>query len=543
MRMTNTSKRTRREFLAALGIGAAALAVGRLGRTASAEPKAAPKSKQPNVLFIMSDDHCAQAVGAYGGRLAKLNPTPNIDKLAHQGMRLDNVFCTNSICAPSRASILTGQYGHVSGVRVLPGRLAPEKQLLPIAMARGGYETAMIGKWHLNERPNFDYYAVLPGQGSYFNPVFRVLDTVAKPGGFWRLEDQKWEDTYLARAGGYDCMHSTDAIRRLAMNWLTRRQAKDKPFFLCLHFKAPHDNFENAERYDFLYDDVDIPEPPSLWKRGNHGPAGRARHGTSIGKRNPQRNMGHHMHVDADLPDDQYKRQAYQRYLKKYLRCVKGVDDAVGEVLDVLEKAGQADNTLICYTGDQGFMLGEHDYIDKRWMYEESMRMPFIVRHPGAVKPGSVNADLITNIDFAPMILDAAGLDVPDAMQGRSFLPMLRGQAAPDGWRDGVYYRYWLNMVSHDNPAHYGIRTKRHKLIFFYGLPLDVRYAKRAVEPYWELYDLAKDPAEMNNVYDDPAYRDVRQKLKRQLLELKRQYKDTDEKYPELMKLRQEHWE
>ena len=264
---------------------------------------------------------------------------------------------------------------------------------------------------------------------------------------------------------------------------------------------------------------------------------------TSIGKRNPRRNMGMHMHVDPNLPDDQYKREAYQRYLKKYLRCVKGVDDAVGKVLDELDRQGIADNTLICYTGDQGFMLGEHDYIDKRWIYEEAMRMPFIVRYPAKVKAGGTNQDLIGNIDFAPMILDAAGLKVPGDMQGRSFYPMLLGKKAPADWRDAIYYRYWLNMVSHENPAHYGVRTKKYKLIFFYGLPLDVPYAKPAVEPYWEMYDLSKDPHEMNNVYEDPAYHDIREQLKKKLLELKKQYKDTDEKYPELMKVRAKYWE
>lgn len=498
----------------------------------------------PNILFIMSDDHTTQAIGAYGSRLAKLNPTPNIDRLAHHGIRFDRVFCTNSICCPSRATILTGQYGHINRVRGIPGRLPSERQTLPILMRQAGYDTALIGKWHLSAEPNFDYYATLPGQGSYFNPIFRVKNGLKQPRRFAHMHDGPWDDCSTLRVASYDCIHSTDAITALTLNWLSQRSKHDRPFFLMLHFKAPHDNFENAERYDFLYDETDIPEPASLWERGGHGPIGREQYGTSIGKRRQSRNMGHHMFVDSDLPDEQYKRTAYQRYLKKYLRCVKGVDDAVGQVFDRLEKMGQLNKTLIVYTSDQGFMLGEHDYIDKRWVYEESMRMPFIVRYPKMVKPGSVNKDLIANTDFAPTLLALAGIEIPDDMQGRSFLPMLRGEPAPENWRTGVYYRYWLHMTSHANPAHYAIRTKRYKLIFFYGLPLDVPYAaKKPVEPYWELYDLQRDPRELNNVYGDPDYAQVRESLKQQLLDLKQRYKDTDEKYPELMAIREHDWD
>jgi arylsulfatase A-like enzyme len=485
---------------------------------------------RPNILYIMSDDHAAHGIGAYEGRLAALDPTPNIDRLAREGIRLTNVFCTNSICVPSRASIMTGQYSHTNGVRTLAGGVRPAAQTLAHRMRDAGYETAMIGKWHLKYEPAFDYYCVLPGQGSYFNPLFRVQGP------------QPWpENTF--RVAGYDCTHSSDAIANVSLKWLKQRKNSDKPFFLMHHFKAPHDNFENAERYDWLYADVDIPEPDSLWNRGHHGPLNRSQYGTSVGPRNETRNMGHHMFVDPSLPPDAYKREAYQRYLKKFLRCVKGVDDNVGRLLDYLETTGQLDNTIIVYTADQGFMLGEHDYIDKRWMYEESMRMPFIVRFPGMIKAGSVADAMINNVDFAPTILDLAGQTAPTDMQGRSFLDVLKGKT-PSDWRQATYYRYWMHMTHHDNPAHYGLRTQKHKLIFFYGLPLDAKGAKPQPTPaHWELYDLEKDPHEINNVYADPNYEGVVKELKTELLRLKKQVGDTDQRYPELMKVRSESWE
>ncbi len=481
---------------------------------------------RPNVLFIMSDDHAAHAIGAYGGRLAELDPTPNIDRLAREGARLTNVFCTNSICVPSRATIMTGQYSHTNGVRTLNGGLTAERQTLALLMKEAGYETAMVGKWHLKYEPAaYDYYCVLPGQGSYFNPIFRVRGPEAWPESTWR-------------ASGYDSKHSSDAIADISLKWLKSRKQKNKPFFLMHHFKAPHDNFENAERYDWLYEDVDIPEPDSLWNRGGHGPAGKPLYGTSVGPRNQRRNMGHHMFVDPELPAEPYTRVAYQRYLKKFLRSVKGVDDNIGRLLNHLEEADQLDNTIIIYTADQGFMLGEHDYIDKRWMYDESLRMPFIVRYPKWIREGTTGDAMINNVDFAPTLLAMVGVAAPKEMQGRSFLPILQGKSVPDDWPTGTYYRYWMHMAHHDNPAHYGIRTQDHKLIFFYGLPLDAKGAvKQSTPPHWELYDLRKDPHEMQNVYDDPAYAETVNRLKKELAQLKKRVGDTDDEYPELARL------
>jgi N-acetylglucosamine-6-sulfatase len=479
--------------------------------------------ERPNILFIMSDDHTSQAVGAYGSRLAGLNPTPNIDTLAKEGMLLSNVFCGNSICTPSRATIMTGQHSHVNGVTTLNGSLEPKQQTLANLMKSAGYQTAMVGKWHLKKEPAFDYYCVLPGQGSYFNPIFRDKRTKGE-----------WPNN-IRRFAAYDSKHSTDVITDLSLNWLKNRGKNKKPFFLMHHYKAPHDNFENAERYDWLYQDVSIPEPQSLRDRAKHGPSNRDLFGTSISKRNTRRNMGHHMFVDRDLADEQYTGESYQRYLKKYLRCVKGVDDGVGRILKHLRDTDQLDNTLIMYTGDQGFMLGEHDYIDKRWMYEESLRMPFLVRYPPTIKAGSKSDAIVNNTDFAPTMLDFAGVDIPDAMQGSSLKPVLSGDTPAD-WRKTTYYRYWMHMAHHDNPAHYGIRTKDAKLIFFYGLPCGAPGAKKEpTEPYWEMYDLGRDPKEMNNVFDDPNYVELRTAML-ELLEIKKAaVGDTDEKFPELV--------
>lgn len=478
--------------------------------------------ERPNILFIMSDDHAAHAIGAYGGRLAQLNPTPNLDRLAKEGMLLRNVFCGNSICTPSRATLMTGQHSHMNGVRTLNGSLTPEQQTLANEMRSAGYHTAMIGKWHLKKEPSFDYYCVLPGQGSYFNPILRDKGLKAE----WPKNERRFS--------GYDSKHSSDVITDLSLRWLKNRRS-EKPFFLMHHYKAPHDNFENAERYDWLYADASIPEPESLRKRGRHGPDGRDLFGTSVSKRNTRRNMGHHMFVDRELPSEKYTGEAYQRYLKKYLRCVKGVDDGVGRILAWLEESGQLDKTVVIYTSDQGFMLGEHDYIDKRWMYEESLRMPLLVRYPGMVRGGSSADAIVNNTDFAPTILELAGAPVPQQMQGRSIVPILSGQTPAD-WRKASYYRYWMHMAHHDNPAHYGVRTKNAKLIFFYGLPCGAPGAHREpTQPYWELYDLDRDPHEMNNVFADPEYAQLRRDMIDLLKKKKREVGDTDDAFPEVV--------
>lgn len=492
----------------------------------------AATAEQPNILFIMSDDHAAHAVGAYGGRLAGLDPTPTLDRLAAEGVRFTNFFCSNSICVPSRATLLTGLYSHQNGVRTLDGELPAERQTLAHAAGAAGYETAIIGKWHLKAEPGaFDHYCVLHSQGKYFNPMFRVRGPRPWP-----------ENTFRPSDLAYDSIHSSDAITDQSIKWLRQRKS-EKPFFLMHHYKAPHDNFENAERYDWLYVDETIPEPDNLTDRKQHGPLGRERYGTSVSRRTEWRNMGHHMATPESLDDDAYTAETYQRYLKKYLRCVRGVDDGIKRLLACLDELGQLDNTVVVYTSDQGFMLGEHDYIDKRWVYEESMRMPLIVWSPGRLMEGAVRDELVTNVDLAPTLLEFAGAETAaDALPGDSFAPLA---ARPDevAWRDAVYYRYWMHMTHHDVPAHYGVRTADHKLVYFYGLPLDAAGALSDPTPaHWELYDLRDDPGENVNQIDNPSYASIVAELKRKLLELKQEVGDTDERYPELMSVREATW-
>lgn len=517
------------------------------------------KPTKPNILYIMSDDHTSQAIGAYGKRLARLDPTPTIDRIAEEGILLENAFCTNSICTPSRASIMTGQFGQVNGVVDLNGRLAPENQYLPIEIKKQGYETAMVGKWHLKHAPEaFDYYNVLPGQGDYYNPTLYSREGGEKKE--IRFEEDMVREVNATKYEG----HSSDVITDISLDWLKNKRDKSKPFFLMHHFKAPHDFFEFAPRYKEYLEDVEIPEPSNMWYNGNNGSiATRGENnelmdtiGSSIGHRNVIRNMGMHMEIDPNIPDPEYKKLAYQEYLKRYLRCVKGVDDNVKRIFDYLEAEGLMDNTIIIYTGDQGFMLGEHDYIDKRWMYEESQRMPFLVRYPKSIKAGSRSDAMINNTDFAPTMIEMAGGQVPDYMQGSSFKSILETGKEPEGWKQDTYYRYWMHMAhKHNNPAHFGVRTKDYKLIFYYGRDYKVRdNSARAwahnpasmsdfITPVaWEFYDLKKDPEEMDNRYGDPKYATIIAGLKDRLKTLRDEVKEDDSKYPEIQKVIDENW-
>ncbi len=509
---------------------------------------AAHATDRPNILYIMSDDHTSQAIGCYGSPLAKLNPTPTLDKLAAEGMRFDRVFCTNSICTPSRATVITGQYSQTNGVTDLDGRLAPERQYLPIEMKRAGYLTAMIGKWHLEEEPaSFDYYNVLPGQGKYFDPAFLVRG------------DKSWPKNIVPHEG-----YVSDVITDIGIDWLEKRD-KSKPFFLMLHHKAPHDMFEFAPRYADYLKDTEIPEPDNLHDQPAPGFGSVAtrgendslihRIGTSVSKRHVVRNYGLDFNISPGLDDHEYTHQAYQEYLKRYLRCVKSVDDNLARLFDYLKKNGLLDNTVIIYTSDQGMMLGEHDYIDKRWMYEESMRMPFLVRYPRLVKAGSVNTDLINNTDFAPTILALAGAGTPDYMQGHSFAAALEGRSL-ENWRSATYYRYWMHLMHHDNPAHFGLRTPDYKLIFYYGQPEDPAtmgklsmpwkkaesFKIEPTPPAWEFYDLRTDPEEMHNEYANPKYAGLIKGLKGQLKQLREDLHETDGSRPHIQKVIDEHW-
>jgi len=498
---------------------------------------------KPNILFIMADDHTTQAFGIYGSRLTSLNPTPNLDKIANEGMIFDSVFCNNSICTPSRASIITGQYPQTNGVLDLEGKISPERQFLPREMKKAGYLTAMIGKWHLKEEPAaFDYYNVLPGQGRYHNPVTRDYHNGA------------WPRNTIKHIG-----HSSDVITGLSIDWLKNRD-KTKPFFLMHHFKAPHDLFSNAKRYDSYLEDTEIPEPDNMHDQPARGFGSISTRGiddrlvntigASVSKRCNIWGLGKRLGIDEALPEPGFTSAVYQRLLKRYLRCVKGVDDNVKRLVDYLKEEGIYENTIIIYTGDQGYFLGEHDFFDKRWMYEESMRMPFIVHYPESIKKGSRCDLLINNTDFAPTMIDLAGGQVPEYMQGKSFKQTLLGKKEKE-WRDATYYRYWMHMAHNlGNPAHFGIRTHKYKLIFFYGVdyedPPRTDYwgsqADIVTPPGWELYDIEEDPHEMNNLYGRSEYSDIIKELKAKLRLLREELNETDANYPHIQKIIDRHW-
>ncbi|WP_109830919.1 sulfatase family protein [Reichenbachiella versicolor] len=509
------------------------------------------KKKTPNILYIMSDDHTTQAFGIYGSRLAPLNPTPTLDQLGKEGIIFDKVYCNNAICTPSRASILSGQYPQTNGVLDLHQWLPVEKQHLPQEMKKLGYETAVIGKWHLKVAPeSFDHYEVLPLQGKYFDPIFHSRDgkelTKVNFGKYGKHE---------VKVNKYKG-HSSDVITDLSIEWLDKKRDKSKPFLLMHHFKAPHDNFEFAPRYKDYLADTYIPEPASMYHNGNNGSiATRGKNdelihdiGSSVGNRNTIRGMGRTLGLDPTDPN--HKHKAYQEYLKRYLRCVKGVDDNVKRLIDYLKKEGLYENTIIVYTADQGFMLGEHDYIDKRWMYEESMRMPFIVHYPKGFAKGLRSDAIINNTDFAPTLIEVAGGVVPDYMQGNSFKSQLAKGETPDDWQQSTYYRYWMHMGSrHANPAHFGIRNDRYKLILFYGryYKLDTPSDKWGrydfdTPPAWEFYDLQRDPEEMQNEYANPKYADIIQKMKSELKAKRAELNEEDTNYPHLQAVIEKHW-
>ena len=517
----------------------------------AAAPAPAKENKRPNVIFIMSDDHTATSIGVYGSRLAGLNPTPTIDRIGNEGAIFSNCFCTNNISTPSRACIVSGQYSQTTGVLDLEDSLAISKQHLPMELKKLGYQTAVIGKWHLKNQPEqYDYYNVFYGQGEYFDPV------LLEKGEKHIVKDYKFGKQKGLRGKRY-IGHSSDIVMDITLDWMKNKRKKDQPFFLDLHFKAPHDFFEFHPRYKEYLEDTFIPEPESMWDDQNHGSVAsrgyqdslRDTIGSSVGKRNLIRNMGMHMEIDTALSDDDYKRAAYQEYLKRYLRCVKGVDDNIARLFQYLEENDLMDNTIIMYTGDQGFFLGEHDYIDKRWMYEEAMRMPFLVRYPEKIAAGTKVDAIVNNVDFAPTIINMCGGETPDYMQGDDFSEILyHNGEEPEDWKDVTYTRYGMHMAhKHSNPAHFGIRTKRYKLIFFYGCNYDETPQRDPMRQFktpvaWEFYDLENDPMEMNNLYGDVRYKKVIADLKVKLMLERERLNETDVKYPHIQKVIEEHW-
>lgn len=475
---------------------------------------AAAPAPRPNILFIMADDHAAHAISAYGSRV---NQTPHLDRLAAQGLRLDHCFAVNSICTPSRATILTGQYSHRNGVPVF-NDLDPKTTTVAHRLREAGYFTAMIGKWHLGSDPQgFDHWNILPGQGRYHDPI---------------LYDR---DGYRVYRG-----YVTDIITDLAIDEIKNRP-KDKPFFILCHHKAPHREWTPDEKHRRQFADRRIPEPPTLWDdyAGRtdalreqqqsvfndltrrdlklEPPAG-------LSGQELQRWLGAkptEVEIEQDgrkltLTGDALKRWKYQRYMQDYLACVQSIDDNVGRLLDWLDAQGLRENTMIIYTSDQGFFLGDHGMYDKRFMYEESPRMPFLVRWPAGIKPGTVSSGLAINCDFAPTFLDLAGAPIPADMQGRSLVPLFQGRKPAD-WRTALYYRYYHDPGHHNTRAHYGIRTETHKLIHFWK------------KDQWECYDLVKDPSELKNIYHDPGAQPIVKELKTRLAGLKQELGDTDQ--------------
>lgn len=475
-----------------------------------------PDAQRPNILFVFTDDHSARAISAYG---SKINTTPHMDRLAQEGMRFDRCFVTNSICAPSRAVILTGKHSHLNGQLTNRESFDGSQQTFPKLLQQAGYQTAIVGKWHLRSAPTgFDHYEVLFGQGPYYNPRF------------WTNGDT------LAYTG-----YTTDLITDRTLDWLETTRDPQKPFLLMYQHKAPHRRWEPGPDHLITYDDVDIPEPETLWDDYQGRSPAAAMQNMQLSENLSARDLK--ITPPPDLTPEQLDlwlaayapkndalrnsplhgealtRWKYQRYIKDYLRTVASVDDNLGRVLDYLDQSGLAENTIVVYNSDQGWYLGEHGWYDKRWMYEESFLTPLIVRWPGRIAAGRVNTDFVSNLDFAATFMDLAGVEVPADVQGRSLKPIFLDRTPAD-WRKSMYYHYYEYPASHCVQRHYGVRTDRYKLIYFYQID------------EWELFDLQTDPNELNSRYADPALAPVVASLKTELARLRAQYQVPEDTTP-----------
>lgn len=474
---------------------------------AQAEPAApATPEGRPNILWLFSDDHAFQAIGAYGDRFADLNLTPNLDSIADQGMRFDRCYVGNSICAPSRATLLTGKHSHKNGKIDNRGRFNHDQMQFQKLLRANGYQTAMIGKIHLSgSMQGFDYWEVLPGQGKYENPQFISAQGVTKYQG-----------------------HSTDIITDRALNWLSNGRDQSKPFMAMVHYKAPHRKWLPAERFRERFAKMEFPEPETLFDDYQNRGTAAHQQDMSIAKT---------MRIGTDLKADRWDhrdkllnksglsgrelvRAKYQAYMRDYLACIAGVDENVGRLLQYLKEQGLEKNTVVMYSADQGFYLGEHGWFDKRFMYEESFRTPLLAKWPGVIKPGSVNKDLVQNIDFAETFLDMTETAIPPEMQGKSIVPLMKG-VTPADWRKSLYYHYYEYPGVHRVRRHEGVAIGRYKLIRFYGL--DVPNAEE-----WELYDLERDPHELRNEYSNPEYAPTVAQLKQTLQNLRDKYEVVD---------------
>lgn len=531
-----------------LSIGLAATAILGAWQPAGAEgaaPDASGKKHQgaeaadsrPNILFILSDDHTSQSWGIYGGILADYVKNENIRRLAAEGCVLDNCFCTNSISSPSRASILTGAYSHLNGVRSLEDGLDPAKDNMAKQFQAGGYQTALFGKWHLKRKPSgFDQFYVFHDQGEYIDPVMKSPDN--------------WVDDSEGKHGEVVKGFSTDIVTDRTIEWIRGRD-KDKPFLMCCHFKATHEPWDFPERMAHLYDDVEFPYPASMLEFGPEK-SGRAFPGQQL------ENLGWRWETASADPDSWWcrypelpfstqgmekvaaRKKIYQKFIKDYLRCGATIDDNIGRLLGELDREGLTDNTIVIYVSDQGYFLGEHGFFDKRMMYEESLRMPFVIRYPKEIPAGTRNKDIILNIDFASLLADYAGVNNPDQSQGRSFRANLRGETPAD-WRGEMYYRYWTHHGI--RPAHMGIRNERYKLMFFYGDRLNTTGSDSiATTPAWEFHDLQEDPYEDKNTYTDPKYAAIIKEMKTELLKLRESYGDTDAETPRMKEIMERYY-
>ena len=466
-------------------------------------------AKRPNILWLFSDDHTHQAIGAYGGRFGDLDLTPNIDRIANEGVRFDRSYVGNSICAPSRATLLTGKHSHKHGKFDNYTEFDHGQRQFQKILRENGYQTAMIGKIHLDgEMQGFDYWEVLPGQGKYWNPEFITADgrTV------------------------YEGEHSTDVITDRALNWLEHERDADKPFMAMVHFKAPHRPWQPTTRWQERFKHKIFPEPATLFEdHAGRGFAARNQDMTILDTMQMRGDVKAHLperqaelsRIDQDDPRALTKLK-YQWYMRDYLACIAGVDENVGRLLEYLEANGLADNTIVMYSADQGFYLGEFGWFDKRFMYEISYRTPLVAKWPGVTPPGSVNQDLVQNIDLAGTFLDIAGAEIPEDMQGMSLVPLLKGET-PEDWRTSLYYHYYeFPAYWHAVRRHEGVSTARYKLIRFYGN--DVPNGEE-----WEFYDLKADPHELTSVFGTPKYEAELAELKQELLRLRERYEVPDD--------------
>jgi len=449
--------------------------------------------RRPNILYIMTDDHAAHMLSIYGSRIAS---TPNLDRIGNEGIRFTDAFCTNSLCAPSRATLLTGKYSHKHGQRTNADKFDASQRTFPQLFQRAGYQTAVIGKWHLASQPTgFDYWNVLPGHGDYHDPVLIEMG-------------KKKEHT------GY----VTDIITDLALDWLQSRD-QARPFLLLWHHKAPHARWIPDRKHMGMFEGREIGEPETFGDPLRHRAEVVQEARNLIWPDLRRRFLAWQAFgksVPGGLSPIQEKKAVYQRYVKDYMRVVASVDDNVGRILDYLDETGLTEDTVVIYTTDNGMFVGDHGMFDKRWMYEEALRVPLLVRYPRDIKPGSVSGRFSLNVDYAPTMLDYAGIEIPADMQGRSLRPILSGEDPPD-WRKSLYYHYYEYPGVHNVPKHFGVRTDRHKLIHYYGDP-----------DTWELIDLQMDPHEYQNVYDDPVYADVVKQLKTELVRLRREVECSD---------------